>query len=304
MPRDWVATFHSGTVQASAHPTPPTPLVSIRTQSRIPTEWRPHLNGILSRSTGADHVASYAAPHLSVGYLPEYCSRAVAEQAILLALSLQRKLPQQMDQLHHFNRDGLVGRQCQGCTMIVAGAGRIGLQIARLGKALGYHVLAIDPIKRHEELNYSSWAEALPRAQLLMLSMNLTEENRGLIAAELLATAPEDLLIVNVARGELFHLPDLANLLAQDKIGGIAMDVYPEENLFAELLRTNTPPPSTSTAHLLNTIIQDPRVIATPHNAFNTVEALAAKCDETINQLHHFKQHQKFNPEVALPQKD
>src|SRR5512140_265772 len=87
------------TIQELGHSLPPARLISIRTQSKIPVEWSMHLVGILSRSTGYDHLTAYRSKiknSLPMGFLDEYATRAVAEQAILLTMALLRKLPSQM----------------------------------------------------------------------------------------------------------------------------------------------------------------------------------------------------------------
>src|SRR5713226_9319386 len=75
------ADFTWRTIQEAGHTEPPAPLVSIRTQSAIPAAWAGKVNGIISRTTGYDHLVGQRIP---CGYLPEYCTRSVAEQAILL----------------------------------------------------------------------------------------------------------------------------------------------------------------------------------------------------------------------------
>jgi D-lactate dehydrogenase len=90
LPPGIVAGYSPHTIQESSSALPPAPLISIRTQSIIPVGWASSLGGILTRSTGYDHVIGYfreAGRVLPAGYLPLYCSRAVAEQAILTCLA-------------------------------------------------------------------------------------------------------------------------------------------------------------------------------------------------------------------------
>ena len=116
------AGWTSGTIQESGLAAPPAPLISIRTQSTIPADWAGALEGVLSRSTGYEHLAAYRARHrpgLPCGYLPRYCARAVAEHALLLWGALARKLPLQLRRFATFSRDGLTGRELQGRTLLV-----------------------------------------------------------------------------------------------------------------------------------------------------------------------------------------
>jgi D-lactate dehydrogenase len=143
------------TIQEMDHLNPPARLISIRTQSIIPVEWAHKLDGVLSRSTGYDHLKKYLGTirkPLPCGYLEEYATRAVAEHAILLILALMRRLPQQMIQFKHFNRDGLTGGECTGKNLLIVGVGRIGNEIVKIGSALGMNVRGVDIVQCHKDV--------------------------------------------------------------------------------------------------------------------------------------------------------
>ena len=145
------------TIQEAGHPNPPARLISIRTQSIIPVEWSDTLDGVLSRSTGYDHLKKYLEKihtHLPCGYLEEYATCAVAEHAILLMMALMRRLPQQITQFQQFNRDGLTGKECSGKNLLVVGVGRIGNEIVKIGTALGMNVHGVDIVRRSSEVHY------------------------------------------------------------------------------------------------------------------------------------------------------
>ncbi len=103
------------TIQEAGHTEPPATVISVRTQSIIPVAWGKQLDGLLTRSTGYDHLTDYrrqigdAATGLQMGYLPLYCAQAVAEQAMLLWMALLRRLPMQLKQFQSFSRDHLTG---------------------------------------------------------------------------------------------------------------------------------------------------------------------------------------------------
>ena len=93
------AEFTRKTIQEYDATEPPSRLISIRTQSAVPDSWITKLAGILTRSTGYDHLEKYQGQgnyNLPCGHLPPYCSRAVAEQAMLLWTALMRNLPGQL----------------------------------------------------------------------------------------------------------------------------------------------------------------------------------------------------------------
>jgi D-lactate dehydrogenase len=150
------------TIQEIGHTAPPARLISIRTQSIVPNEWAGKLDGVLSRSTGYDHLKKYLdaiRTSLPCGYLEEYATRAVAEHAILLAMSLTRRLPQQIIHFKNFNRDGLTGGECPGKNLLVVGVGRIGSEIVKIGSVLGMNVRGVDIVQRHKDVRYTAKEE-------------------------------------------------------------------------------------------------------------------------------------------------
>src|SRR5271170_1116275 len=145
------AHFTPHTIQETSDTEPPAELISIRTQSVIPPAWAGKVRGVVSRTTGYDHLLGCRIP---CGYLLHYCSHAVAEQAILLVMALLRKLPAQIAQFPAFHRDGLTGSECAGKKLLVAGVGNIGAEIAKIGQALGMQVRGVDLVQKHESISY------------------------------------------------------------------------------------------------------------------------------------------------------
>lgn len=285
--------YSADTIQRSGHPAPPAPIISIRTQSVVPADWHPPITAILARTTGYDHLQPILAranpPHLA--HLPEYCSRAVAEQAALLWMALLRRLPQQQRQWPRFNRDDLTGGENLGRTLLVAGVGRIGHEIVQIGRGLGMKVLGVDPVARLEDVKYVSLEDGIANADVVVASMNLTERNRGLFTYDRLRNAKPGALFINVARGELAVASDLLRLLDEGVLGGVGLDVYDGETAVADALRNGGAHPEADT---LRNLARHPRVILTPHNAFNTVEALARKAEYSAQQVMHFMKTGRF----------
>lgn len=291
------AGFSDRTVQAAAQEHPPAPLLSIRTQSLIPAEWAPELRGVLARTTGYDHLLAWRDSlkqqfHPPLACLPEYCSRAVAEQAALLWMALLRRLPQQLRQWPVFDRDGLTGGECEGRTLLVAGVGRIGHEVSRIGTGLGMTVLGHDVVERHHDVRYVAWDEGVARADVIVAAMNLTDRNVHFFRQATLAKARAGCLLVNVARGELVRTEDLPGLLQAGVLGGVALDVFEQEPLVADALRGIVPPPPP--VSLLRELAAHPRVLLTPHNAFNTEEAVARKSGLAAEQVLHFLREGRF----------
>jgi D-lactate dehydrogenase len=290
LPPHLKAGFSWKTIQETGDQTPPAALISIRTQSLIPPAWTTQLSGILTRSTGYDHIHRYwqqVQLKTPCGYLPLYCHRAVAEQTMLLWMTLLRKLPQQLQQFNTFQRDHLTGQESLHQTLLVVGVGNIGYEVVQIGTGLGMTVLGIDIDPKYPNVSYTSIAEGLPQADIVVCAMNLTPDNRGYFNYQLLKRAKRGTIFINIARGELSPTADLLRLLEEHWLGGVALDVYENESELAVTLRHGLTPKSEETEHILE-LAKYPNVLLTPHNAFNTQEALARKAHHSILQVNQF----------------
>jgi D-lactate dehydrogenase len=266
----------------------------------IPAGWAEHLRAILSRSTGHDHLAAYRAvvgAALQYGYLPLYCSRAVAEQAMLLWLALLRRLPRQVRQFPTFHRDGLTGGECRGRTLLIMGVGNIGHEVAGIGRALGMTVLGADPVRRWEDVTYVDYDEAASVADVVVAAMDLNPSSRGYFGAARLARLKPGAIFVNVARGELVDAEALLTALEAGHLGGVGLDVYDREPELAVALRAGRDLDGAGPAAPIRAILELARrddVICTPHNAFNTAESVERKSEQSAQQLEHLRRTGRF----------
>jgi D-lactate dehydrogenase len=279
LPATVAAGFTWQTVQEAGHPEPPTKLISIRTQSVVPAPWFSKLDGLLARTTGYDHLVNLP---VKCGHLPLYCHRAVAEQALLLWLALLRKLPEQMAHFATFNRDGLTGSECAGKNLLVVGVGYVGGEVVKIGAGLGMQVRRVDIIPERGDTRIE---DGLPWADVIVCSMNLTPQNRGYFNEARLRQAKRGAVFVNVARGELSPTADLARLLDAGHLGGVGLDVYDNEKDLAVALRAGRggfP------------LAGRPNVICTPHNAFNTHEAVVRKSEQSAQSVAQFLRTGRF----------
>jgi D-lactate dehydrogenase len=290
------AGFVPSTIQEHGDAHPPAPMISIRTQSVIPPEWAPELQAIMARTTGYDHLKAYkdkTGAKFPCGHLPKYCSRAVAEQAMLLWMSLLRKLPVQTEHFKSFDRDGLTGFECEGKNLLVVGVGNIGSEIVRIGTGLGMNVLGVDIVRRHATVSYVSIEEGLPSADIVACSMNLTSSNAGYFNSERFRMFRKGAVFVNVARGEMSPPADILRALDEGILSGAGLDVYDHESVLAVSLRAGKPTDDASVRAVLE-LAKRPNVILTPHNAFNTHESVERKSRQTMEQIAHFREHGAF----------
>jgi Lactate dehydrogenase and related dehydrogenases len=284
-------------IQESGDETPPARLISIRTQSRIPAQWSSELSGILTRSTGYDHLLAYAASVSVVpafGYLPLYCHRAVAEQAALLWMALMRRLKSQIEQFSRFHRDGLTGIESEGKTLVVVGVGNIGYEVARIARGLGMQVLGVDLHQNYDDITYVSIDEALPQADVLVCAMDLNSANVGYFDLDKWERIKRGAVFVNISRGELSPSTQLLSALKQGQLGGVGLDTFDHEPVLATALRSGTLPGNDPEAMAAIELSQRPDCICTPHNAFNSREAVLRKSEHSIQQVMHFLDHGRF----------
>lgn len=280
-------------VQEAGHAEPPAPIISVRTQSLIPPHWAPKLKGILSRSTGYDHLERYVAAaqaDIACGYLPLYCARAVAEHALMVWIALLRKLERQRKNFATFSRDGLTGGECAGRSLLVVGVGNIGYEVARIGRGLDMKVVGVDLIEQHADVQYAAFDDAVPHADIIVCCMNLTSHNAGYFNTRTLGNAKPGTIFVNVSRGELSPAADLLQLLEEGVLGGVGLDVFDAEATLAVALRSGKgfADPRLAPTHAL---ARRDDVILTPHNAFNSAEAVARKSEHSAMQVNHMLAH-------------
>jgi len=296
LPHHIKAGFTPNTIQESGQQNPPAKIISTRTQSLLPVAWAEELTGVLSRSTGYDHLIDYrdkVSAAVALGYLPLYCHRAVAEQAMLLWMALWRKLFKQSEQLPVFKRDGLTGSEAQGKTLLVVGVGHIGYQVVRIGRGLEMRVLGVDITEKYDDVSYVPILEGLAQADVIVCSMNLTRQNRGYFDYSLLKQARSSALFINISRGELSPAADLLRLIKEKRLAGVALDVYDRERELAVASRQGDGGHS-SYMDTVRELAACETVILTPHNAFNTAEAVRRKAAQSVEQIAFFIEHGRF----------
>jgi len=296
LPSEVKAGYTWKTIQEAGHKKPVSKIISTRTQSQFPTDWAVQLDAILSRSTGYDHLLNYkynTNSQAQLGYLPLYCNRAVAEQAMLLWMALLRKLPLQTKNFTKFHRDGLTGSECRGKNLLVAGVGNIGSEIVEIGRGLGMFVKGVDIVEKYKEVEYVDFDDSVPDADVIVSSMNLTSDNTGYFNYNKLKKAKKGIIFINIARGELSPVDDLLQLIEEGHIGGLGLDVFENESALAHVLRNKQKIEDEKMDTILKLSGYD-NVILTPHNAFNTIESVERKAEQSVKQILHFINEDKF----------
>lgn len=300
LPKDIRADFAFQTIQETRDEEPVSKLVCIRTQSILPAAWEGKIRGILSRSQGFDHlqdIHSNISGDIPCGYLGTYCSRAVAEHAIMVAIALMRKLIDQLDKFKKFNRDYITGLECRKRKALVVGVGNIGREIADLCKILGMEVRGVDIKPKKRNLKYVSLEKGVQWAEIVFCALPLTELTKNLLNYELLNSTENNLFLINISRGEITPIDDLKRLLDEQKLKGLGLDVFENEPELGKALRSYRKINDDYTKSMLD-LTSYGNVIFTPHNAFNTEEALERKVIETAEAVKIFLKKGKFPYQV------
>lgn len=241
------------------------------------------------RSAGFNHVDLKAARELGiqVARVPGYSPYAVAEFTLGLLLCLNRKIHKSYARVRdlNFSLDGLVGFDLHGKTVGVIGVGKIGSIFAKTVQTLGCRVLAYDKFPDNE-FEFTDLKTLLKESDVISLHVPLTPETRHLINDETVAQMKDDVYIINTGRGGLIDTRALITGLKSKKIGGVALDVYEEEEefFFRDLSETGL------SDDVLARLLTFPNVLISSHQAFLTHEALGNIATTTLENLKEFSQ--------------
>lgn len=243
---------------------------------------------IAMRCAGYNNVdIKYAKGRINVVRVPTYSPYAVAEHAMALLLTLNRKIHRASNRTRDFNfsLNGLTGFDLHGKTAGIIGTGQIGCIFMEICKGFGMNVIAYDLYpKKDSGINYVSIDELLAQSDIISLHCPLTSETRYIINQENISKMKDGAYIINTSRGQLIDSEALIQALKSKKIGGAGLDVYEEETaFFFEDYSTTVIDDDT-----LSLLVSMPNVLMTSHQAFLTEEALEKIAEVTLFNLKQF----------------
>ena len=255
---------------------------------------------IAMRCAGYNNVdLKAAAGRIKVLRVPAYSPYAVAEHAMGLILTLNRKLHRAYIRTrdHNFSLEGLTGFDLHGKTVGIIGTGKIGRCFADVCKGFGMEIIGYDPYESGEFCGkYVSLDGLLEKSDIISLHCPLTKENHHLINRETISKMEDGAYIINTSRGLLIDTSALTEGLKSGKIGAAGLDVYEEETaLFFEDYSDEIIPDDT-----LSTIISMPNVIVTSHQAFLTREAFDGIAGTTMENLRAYFAGDELKNEITL----
>ena len=255
------------------------------------------------RCAGFNNVDRSAAKSLglAVTRVPAYSPHAVAEHTVALLLTLNRKIHRAWNRVreHNFSLNGLVGFDIAGKTVGIVGTGKIGRITAQIFRGFDATVLACDPFPMSDwaterGIRYTDFPSLLAASDIVSLHLPLTAQTHFLLNPETFAQMKPGAFLVNTSRGKLVDTAALIEALRTGHLGGVALDVYEEEEgLFfedhsGELLQDDE----------LTRLLSFPNVLVTAHQAFLTREALSEIARVTTKNL--LRTEADFLPETRL----
>ncbi len=247
---------------------------------------------IAMRCAGFNNVDLEAAKRLGlrVCRVPAYSPEAVAEHAMALILTLNRKTNKAYNRVReqNFSLNGLTGFNIHGKTVGIVGTGNIGQAFYDVISGFGCRIIAFDVNKNQKLVDagveYLPLEEVFAQSDIISLHCPLLESTHHMINKDSIKLMKKGVMIINTSRGGLIDTKAVIHGLKYKHIGHLGIDVYEqEEKLFFRDLSHEII--DDDTIQLLTSF---PNVMVTAHQAFLTSEALGQIAYTTLNSLKHF----------------
>lgn len=257
---------------------------------------------IALRCAGFNNVDLKAAEgRIRVTRVPAYSPHAVAEYAVSLMLSLNRKIYRAVNRTRdgNFTLNGLLGFDMYGKTAGVIGMGRIAKELIKILHGFGMNVMAYDLYPDHEfakhyDVKVVSLDELYANSDIISLHCPLTPDTKFLINQDSIAKMKKGVMIINTGRGKLINTEDLIEGLRSKQVGSAGLDVYEEEREYFYEDKSDKMIDDDVLARLLMV----PNVVLTSHQAFFTAEALHNIAVSTLDSVKEFAEGKDLTCEV------
>ena len=247
---------------------------------------------IALRCAGFNNVDLAAAKEsgIAVVRVPAYSPYAVAEHAVALILTLNRKTHKAYNRVKegNFSLERLTGFDLHGKTVGVIGTGKIGQVFCDIMLGFGCHVLAFDLVQHQptaaKGIEYLPLVDIFKRADIISLHCPLNEQTKYIINGQTIAMMKEGVMLINTSRGGLIDTNAAINGLKSGRIGYLGLDVYEqEEKIFYKDLSENI-----IADEGIMRLLSFPNVLITSHQGFFTEEALAEIARVTLENIDDF----------------
>lgn len=260
----------------------------------------PNLKMIATRSTGMDHIdlEECKKRKIKVTSVPEYGSNTVAEYAITLMLAVAKKIipAHQSVEDGEFSPEGLTGVDLAGKTLGVVGVGKIGANVVRLGRALGMRVIAVErspdeSLAKKLHFKYVNLETLLKESDFVSLHVPYVPTTRHLINIENIKLMKKGSYLINTSRGPIVKAEAIVWALNHGILAGAGLDVTEEEDKVesvSTLVSDRTKKEDLRDLLSFHLLRDRDDVVFTPHNAFNTNEAIERIVKTTVENIKNF----------------
>lgn len=268
----------------------------------------PNLKLITTRSTGYDHIdIDYCQKNnIIVTNVPAYGENTVAEHAFALILAISRKIIPSVERAKcgNWSLAGLRGFDLANKTIGIVGTGNIGEQMVRIAygfemKILGFDLKHNSALSKKYDLRYvKDLSELFARSDIISLHLPLNEHTEHIVNRELLEKTKHGAILINTARGSLVESEDLMWALDNNILAFAGLDVLEEEPFILEereLLNCTFKAEELRDLICERVLLRHPKVVITPHNAFNSQESIERILDITISNIKKFSQNNISN---------
>jgi D-lactate dehydrogenase len=248
---------------------------------------------IALRCAGFNNVDLKAAKAqgLTVVRVPAYSPHAVAEHAVALILTLNRKTHKAYNRIRegNFSLERLTGFDLYGKTVGVIGTGKIGETFCQIMKGFGCNILAYDVIENKalttEGVSFLPLNEVLSQSDIISMHCPLNDKTFHLINASTLSLMKKGAMLINTGRGALVDTLAVITALKSGHLGYLGIDVYEQEDKlffrdFSESIIQDD---------VIMRLMSFPNVLITAHQAFFTEEALSQIATITLQNISDFE---------------
>jgi D-lactate dehydrogenase len=260
--------------------------------------------GIIAlRCAGFNNVDLDAAKSVGIRVcrVPAYSPEAVAEHALAMLLTLNRKTHKAYNRVReqNFSLNGLLGFNLHGKTIGVVGTGNIGQAFCRIMSGFGCKILAFDLVANKDMeaigVAYAPLMDVL-KADIISLHCPLNEQTHHLINKETVVLMKPGVVLINTSRGGLIDTKAAITALKSGHIAALGIDVYEQEeklffrDLSAKIIEDD----------IIQRLMSFPNVLITAHQAFFTEEALSQIAITTLNNIEQLQKNANLTPQAAI----
>jgi D-lactate dehydrogenase len=260
----------------------------------------PNLKMIATRSTGIDHIdfEECKKRKIVISNVPIYGSNTVAEYAFALILAVSKKIVEahQAVEDDEFSPEGLTGIDLFGKTLGIVGLGKIGANVAKMAKGFGMKIVAVEnkpdeKVVKKYKVKLVDLETLLKESDVVTLHVPSLKETYHLINRKNIKLMKEGSILVNTSRGAVLESEAVIWALNRGILRGVGLDVVEEEDKVESMsLVLSQRPTRDDLQNVLSYHMLRDRedVVFTPHNAFNTEEAIERIVKTTIENIKEF----------------